>query len=110
MEQGLKHTLEIVFIVTFAHDLIQLGQTVQNPAFQLGHIGRFNRVAGVKIGQRAQHKAHGIAQAAVTIGHIFQDFITDTLIGRKINLCHPKAQNIGTVLFGDLFGHHGVAQ
>jgi hypothetical protein len=83
--------------------VIQFGQPVQHPAFQLRHVGRVHRSASVKSAS-AQHEAHRVAQAAVAVGGAFQDLRPDALVGGVVRLRHPEPQDIGAVLLDHLLG------
>ena len=106
----LPHPVEIKGFIAVADLVIQLGQTVQHPLLQLGHIRSINALIIGEIMQRTQHIAHGVAQATIAVGGAFQDLRADALIRGIIGLRHPEPQDIGAVLFDDLLGDDGIAQ
>ena len=110
IEDGRENPLEIIGFIALAHGLIEFGQTVQHPALKLGHFRHINPIGLGEIGKAPQHIAHGVAQAAIAVGHALEDFVADPLVDRIVGLGHPKAQDVGAVLFDDLVGRNDIAE
>ena len=101
--------MEIVFGIALANDLIQLSQTMQNPAFQFWHVFRINTVGLGEVVERPQHKAHGVAQTTVAVGNALDDLIADAKVSGIVGLCHPQTQDVCAVFVAYVFGGDGVA-
>ena len=57
-----------------------------------------------------QQEAHRVPQAAIAVGHPFQDFLPDPQIDRVIRLRHPKPQDIGPIFANHLLRRDSVAE
>ena len=89
---------------------VQLGQPVQDPAFQFRHGLQRHRLGLGEPIQAAQHPAQRIAQAAVEFRLLFQDFRTDAQILGGVRGHDPKPEDIGTVFIADLIRGDRIAQ
>ena len=105
----LEHTLEVKARKAVAHHHVEFRHPVQHPPLQFWHVRRIDAVCLAEIIQRAEHIAHGITQAAIAVGHAFEDLIPDPLVGGVIGLRHPKPQNIRAILLHNFLGYDGVA-
>ncbi len=110
VEHRLEDALEVEGAVALLHDLVQLRQAMQDPAFQLGHVGGGHAVFLAEIAQAAQDEAHGIAQTAVAVGGALQDRVPDPLVGHVVGLGDPEAQDVRAVLLDDVLRCDGVAE
>ena len=68
------------------------------------------RSASVKPSQRAQHPAQRVAQPAIELRLLLQDFRADAQIFGGVRHHHPQAQNVGAVLVRDFLRGHHVAE
>src|SRR3546814_8170929 len=74
--------VEVEVFYVLAHLAVELGQAVQHPALQLRHLGSGDTLALVEAVEVAEQVAQRVAQAAVGIALMLQDF-------------GPEAQEIG---------------
>ena len=102
--------MEIIAGIAGAHGFVQFGQTVQYPLLQLRHVLGVDVVGLSIMGQGTKHETHGVAQTAIAVSHSLQDLRADTQVGAIIGLSDPKAQDIGTILFGHILWADGVTQ
>ncbi|MPL90964.1 hypothetical protein SDC9_37023 [bioreactor metagenome] len=109
VEQHLEHAREVEGPVVGVHLGIKLGQPVQHPAFELGHLGNRHALGLVKARERAQHEAQRVAQTAIAVRGALQDLRPDALVGGIVGLRHPQPQDVGAVFVDHLLRRDGVA-
>ena len=96
--------------VAVADLLVELGQPMQHPALELGHL-RVRQPLGLgEAGEVAQEIAQRVAQAAVGVGDPVQDRLADAQILGVVAADHPQAQDVGTVGLHQVDRRDHVAQ
>ena len=90
--------------------LVQLGQPVQHPAFQLRHFGLRQVLGGGEAVQAAQQPAQRVAQAAVQLGLLLEDLRADAHVLAGVRRHHPQAQDVRAVFVVDLLRRGDVAE
>ncbi len=107
----MKDLVKLVFGVGPVHPLHELGQAVQRPPVQLLQPVIGLRVPfRVKIVAVAQQEAAGIADLAVDLRQLLQNFRGEMHVAGKIRRGDPEAQDVGAVVADHLFGGDDVAQ
>ena len=89
---------------------IQRGQPVQHPALQFRHVGQLDTFRFVEAGQAAEHPTQRVAQAAIQLGGLLEDFAADAQVLAGVRHHHPEAQNVDAVLLRHLFRRDDVAE
>ena len=82
---------------------------MQHQPFQFGHVGMLDNVTGLKVVQGAEHPAHRIAQLAVSLDSVLEDFRPDALVVRIVGGAHPESEDVGAGLRHHLLRLDGVA-
>ena len=91
LEEGLEDPLEVVGGVALQHLLVELGQPVQHPALELGHLRRLDALGLVEAVEGAEQEAQGVAQPAVAVGGALQDLRADARGRRYSRTARPRA-------------------
>jgi hypothetical protein len=104
VEELAEHALEVEGVVAAAHRAVELGEAVEHPALELGHLGGLDALGLVEMRQRAEQEAQGVAQAAVAVGGALEDLGADALVDGVVGLGDPEAQDVGAVLGDDVLG------
>ena len=108
--QADEHGGEVERFAGPAHLAVNLGEPVQHPAFEFGHVLDGQPLVLGEAGEIAEQKAQGVAQAAIGIRLVAHDLVGDADILGIIRGDHPDAQDIGAILVDDGLGIHRVAQ
>ena len=83
---------------------------MQHQPFQLGHLGVLDHVIGLEVMQRAEHPADRVAQFAVGLDGVLEDFRPDALVVGIVGDADPQPQNIGPGLRHHFLRLDGVAK
>ena len=89
---------------------IELGQAMQHPALELGHLGVGHLLRPPIAVEAAQQVAQGVAQPAIGLGLVLQDLRADALVLGVVGADHPQAQDVGAVLVAHRLRRGDVAQ
>jgi hypothetical protein len=100
---------EIEAPVALADERIELGQPMQHPALQLGHLGPRQPLGLVEAGEVAQDIAQRVAQAAIVVADPVQDLPPDPDVLGIVGRDHPQAQDVGAVGLHEVDGREHVA-
>ena len=107
----LVDAVEIIALVSAVNFSLQLRGAANHPAIEGQQFVAGNTVcSGIKTIKIRQHKANGIADAAVGISSATQDLIGHRHFTTEIRRGHPQAQYIGTQLVNHLLRSHDIAQ
>ena len=69
--------------------------SMQHQPLEFGHVGRRDRIARLEVMQRAEHPADRVAQLAVGLDGVLQDFRADALVVGIVGGADPEPQDIG---------------
>ena len=108
--ETMEHGVELEIPVSLAHLALQEFELVQGPAVQLlqvivGHAF----LVRVEITEVTQEKTDGVTDLTVGVGELAQDVVGNLDVVAIVLRGHPKAQDLGPVLFDDLLGRDDVA-
>ena len=82
---------------------------MQHQPFQLGHVGMRDRIGRIEMMQRAEHPADRVAQLAIGLDGVLQDFRADALVVGIVGGADPEPQDIGAGVLHHLLRLDGVA-
>ena len=104
------HGLVVERRIGLAHDRALPGELMQHQALQLRHLIERHRLVALVVMQRAEHPADRVAQLAIGLDHVLQDFRADALIVGIVGGAHPQPQDVGARLRDHLLRLDGVAE
>ncbi|MPM49894.1 hypothetical protein SDC9_96628 [bioreactor metagenome] len=108
---GVENEIIGVVLIGFVDGLNDLVQTNEGPFVKLLHILIGHHVGRrVEIVEVAENIPGRVADFAVNLGELLQDFRRDAHVVRVVGRGDPEAQNVGAVLSNDLFRRSAVSK
>ena len=101
--------LEVERLMARTHRLVDLRQSVQHPALQLGQLG-VRHFRPLVVRQRAEHPAQPVAQLAVGVDGRLEDLGPNALVLGVVHARHPQAEDVGARLLDDVLRGDDVAE
>src|SRR3546814_1897677 len=101
--------VEVEVFYVLAHLAVELGQAVQHPALQLRHLGSGDTLALVEAVEVAEQVAQRVAQAAVGIALMLQDFGPEAQVLLVVGGDDPEPKDVGALAVDHILRREGVA-